>query len=315
VATTTSPPFSGPDSRLDLEIEHRTSESPVPVRAHPRLVSPDYFATMGIPLMRGRVFTDRDSDLAPAVVIINDAAARRYWPDGNPIGQRISLGTPAAWREIVGVVGDIKQLALDSDAEPEAFIPHRQKFTALGTGFERATTTLVVRSSADAVAVAPRVRAAVAEVDPQQPLGAIRSMDALIADSVAPRRLNFVLVSTFASLALVLSATGLYGVMAYLVAQRTREIGVRMALGATPQHVLRMVMRQAGAMTAAGIAAGIVGALLMTRSMTSMLFGISPADPRVYAGVSILLALVALVASAIPSSRATRVDPITALRS
>ena len=265
--------------------------------------------------MRGRVFTDRDSDLAPAVVIINDAAARRYWPDGNPIGQRISLGTPAAWREIVGVVGDIKQLALDSDAEPEAFIPHRQKFTALGTGFERATTTLVVRSSADAVAVAPRVRAAVAEVDPQQPLGAIRSMDALIADSVAPRRLNFVLVSTFASLALVLSATGLYGVMAYLVAQRTREIGVRMALGATPQHVLRMVMRQAGAMTAAGIAAGIVGALLMTRSMTSMLFGISPADPRVYAGVSMLLALVALVASAIPSSRATRVDPITALRS
>ena len=315
VATTTSPPFGGdPDSRLNLEIEHRTAESPLPVRAHPHLVSADYFATMGIPLIRGRAFTDHDNDTASDVAIINEAAARRHWPGENPIGQRISLGDPPQWREIVGIVGDVKQQALDGDAEPEASIPRRQTFTALGNGFERATTTLVVRTGLDLASFVPLLRAAVAGVDPLQPLGAIRPMETLIAESVASRRLNFVLVSAFAAVALVLSATGLYGVMAYLVAQRTREIGVRMALGATPRQVVGLVLRQAGVMTAAGIGFGIVGALALTRSMTSMLFGIGAADPRVYAGVSFLLAAVALVAVAIPSSRATRVDPITALR-
>ena len=314
VATTTTPPFGGPDSRLNLEIEHRTAESPLPVRAHPHLVSADYFATLGIPLIRGRAFTDRDNDSAPDVAIINEAAARRYWPDENPIGQRISLGDPPQWREIVGIVADVKQQALDVDAEPEASIPRRQKFTSLGTGFERATTTLVVRSDLDLASFVPLLRAAVASVDPLQPLGAIRPMDTLIAESVASRRLNFVLVSAFAAVALVLSATGLYGVMAYIVAQRTREIGVRMALGATSWQVVALVLRQAGVMTAAGIAFGIAGALALTRSMTSMLFGIGAADPRVYGGVSFLLGLVALIAVAVPSSRATRVDPITALR-
>jgi putative ABC transport system permease protein len=314
VATTTTPPFGGPDSRLNLEIEHRTAESPLPVRAHPHLVSADYFATLGIPLIRGRAFTDRDNESAPDVAIINEAAARRYWPDENPIGQRISLGDPPQWREIVGIVADVKQQALDVDAEPEASIPRRQKFTSLGTGFERATTTLVVRSDLDLASFVPLLRAAVASVDPLQPLGAIRPMDTLIAESVASRRLNFVLVSAFAAVALVLSATGLYGVMAYIVAQRTREIGVRMALGATSWQVVALVLRQAGVMIAAGIAFGIAGALALTRSMTSMLFGIGAADPRVYGGVSFLLGLVALIAVAVPSSRATRVDPITALR-
>jgi putative ABC transport system permease protein len=313
VATTTAAPFSGAMSRLNLEIEHRTAESPLPVRAYPLLVSPDYFSTMGIPLIRGRAFTDRDVESAPAVVIINESAARRYWPDEDPIGQRISLGDPAAWREIVGIVGDVKQQALESGVEPEAWIPRRQIFTSLGNGYERAMTTLIVRTTGDPASVVPLVRAAVAGVDPLQPLGAIRTMDTLIAESVAPRRLNFVLVSAFAFVALVLSATGLYGVMAYLVAQRTREIGVRMALGATPRQVVGMVLRQAGAMTLAGIGVGIVGALALTRSMTSMLFGIGAADPRVYGGVSLLLAVVALIAVAVPSTRATRVDPMTAL--
>jgi putative ABC transport system permease protein len=314
VATTTAPPFSGSMSRLNLEIEHRTAQSPLPVRAHPRLVSPDYFSTMGIPLIRGRAFTDRDDESAPAVAIINESAARRYWPNEDPIGQRISLGATTDWREIVGIVGDVKQQALESGVEPEASMPRRQIFTSLGNGYERATTTLIVRtSSGDPMSVIPLVRAAVSSVDPLQPLGEIRTMATLIAESVAPRRLNFVLVSAFAFVALVLSATGLYGVMAYLVAQRTREIGVRMALGATPRQVVGLVLRQAGAMTAVGIALGIAGALAVTRSISSMLFGISAADPRVYAGVSLLLGVVALLAVAVPSSRATRVDPITAL--
>jgi putative ABC transport system permease protein len=313
VAATTAPPFSGTDARLDLEIERRTIETLLPVRAHPRLVSPDYFATMGIPLVRGRVFDDRDDASAPDVAIVNEAAVRRFWQDESPIGHRISLGTPTRWREIVGVVGDIRHQGLDAEAEPEAFMPHRQTFHALGTGLERGMT-LVIRSSGDVGAVAPLVRAAAAAVDPQQPLGTMRSMEALIAESVSARRLNLLLVSAFAAVALVLTATGLYGVMAYLVTQRTREIGVRMALGATPQQVVGLVLRQAGVMTVAGILAGIAGALLVTRSMSSMLFGVSPADPRIYGGVSILLAAVALIAVAIPSSRATHVDPITALK-
>jgi len=186
-------------------------------------------------------------------------------------------------------------------------------FTSLGFGFER-VITIIVRTSADAASITASLRAAAAGVDPQVPIGAVRSMADLIGESVAPRRLNFMLVSSFAVVALVLTAAGLYGVMAYIVAQRTREIGVRMALGATKGQVLGMMFRQAGAMTAAGIGLGIGGALVMTRSMTSLLFGVSTADPLIYVGVSTILALVALAAIAVPSSRATRVDPLTALR-
>ena len=158
------------------------------------------------------------------------------------------------------------------------------------------------------------LRTAVASIDPQLPIGLVRPMDDLIGDSIAPRRLNFLLVSAFAFVALVLTAAGLYGVMAYVVAQRTREIGVRMALGATRQQVAAMMFRQAGAMTGVGIGLGVGGALLLTRSMRSLLFGVSAADPMVYLGVSALMAAVAIVAVAVPSSRATRIDPLLALR-
>jgi predicted permease len=313
VAATTSLPFDGPDSRLSLTIEHRTAESPLPVRAHPRIVSTAYFQTMGIPLVRGRGFTDHDTDSSGNVVVINEAAARRYWPNENPIGRRVSLGATADWREIVGVVGDTRHEGLDADADPAAYLPQHQRFFNLGTAFER-TMTLVVRADADAASLTSAVRTAVASVDPQLPVGLLRPMDDVIDDSVAPRRLNFMLVSSFAVVALVLTAAGLYGVMAYVVTQRTREIGVRMALGATRRQVLGMMFRQAGAMTAAGIGLGVAGALVLTRSMTSLLFGISAANPLVYAGVSVLLAAVALIAVAIPSSRATRIDPLLALR-
>jgi putative ABC transport system permease protein len=313
VAATTSLPFDGPDSRLNLTIEHRTGQSPFPVRAHPRIVSTDYFQTMGIPLVRGRAFTDHDTDSSGDVVVINEAAARRYWPNDNPIGQRISLGATAEWREIIGVVGDTRHEGLDADADPAAFLPQHQRFLNLGTGFERGMT-LVVRTGSDTASLTSLVRSSVANIDPQLPIGLVRPMDDLIGDSVAPRRLNFVLVSAFAFVALVLTAAGLYGVMAYVVAQRTREIGVRMALGATRRQVLALMFRQAGTMTLVGIGTGIAGALVLTRSMTSLLFGVSAADPLVYLGVSALLAAVALVAVAVPSSRATRIDPLLALR-
>jgi putative ABC transport system permease protein len=313
VGATTSLPFDGPDSRLNLVIEHKTTQYPFPVRLHPRVVSTEYFQTMGIPLVRGRAFTGHDTESTSNVVVINESAARRYWPNEDPIGQRISLGASDDWREIVGIVGDTRHEGLDAETDPAGYLPQHQVFLSLGNGFER-TMTVVARTSGDAASMTSVLRTAVASIDPQLPIGLVRTMDDLIGDSIAPRRLNFVLVSVFAVVALVLTAAGLYGVMAYVVAQRTREIGVRMALGATRSQVLAMMFRQAGAMTAIGIGLGLAGALFLTRSMQSLLFGVSAADPIVYASVSALLAAVAILAVAVPSSRATRIDPLLALR-
>jgi putative ABC transport system permease protein len=313
VAVSSAPPFTGLDGRLNLEVEDRTIESPFPVRAHPRVVSAGYFQAMGIPLVRGRIFSDRDTTDAPAVAIINQSAVQRFWPGLNPLGERISVGDPRQWREIVGVVGDVKHDGLDTETTPEVYMPFQQEFTALGTGLAR-SLSVVVRSNADESSMAPLMRSAVAGVDDQQPVGQIRTMDDLIAQSVAPRRLNLMLLAVFALVAVTLTAAGLYGVMAYLVTQRTREIGVRMALGATPSSVLALVLRQAGAMTTAGILIGLGGAYAFARYLASLLFHVSATDPIVYAAVSAVLTAVAFLAIVIPCSRATRVDPLTALR-
>ncbi len=311
-ALATPLPFIGVDGRTGFRIEERTTQSPIPVRARPRLVSADYFSTLRIPLVRGRVFTDRDAESAPNVVIINSAAAKRYWPDQDPLGRRIdvSFAAPPRWMEIVGIVGDVKHAGLELDTDPEAYMPLRQPpFGGLAQRLN-----VVVRTPASASTIAPMLRSAVNEIDRNQPVGTVSAMEDLIAASVAPRRLNLWLVVAFAVIALMLTAAGLYGVMSYLVAQRTREIGVRMALGATRSSVLQLVLRQAGAMTLAGIAIGLVGALALTRFLATILFGVSTKDPIVYAGVAALLGVVALVAVAIPSSRATRIDPLKALR-
>jgi putative ABC transport system permease protein len=313
VAATSAPPFTGLDARLNLDIERQTIEVKGPVRAYPRVVSSDYFSTLGIQLVRGRVFTDHDDRDAVPVALINETAARRYWPNDDPIGRRISLGGETRWMEIVGIVGDVRYLGLDLETEPDVFIPMRQGFTQLGDNLGR-SLTLMIRTAGDPLSTAPAVRAVVNAVDPQQPVGLMRTMDGLIAESVGTRRLNFVLVSAFAILALLLTAAGLYGVMAYLVTERTREIGVRMALGATPWQVVGMVLRQAGAMMTIGIGLGIVGAVLMSRMLASLLFGVNALDPAIYLAVSILLAIVAACAVAVPSRRATRIDPLVALR-
>jgi putative ABC transport system permease protein len=305
-------PFIGDDGRAGFRIEGRTGQSPFPVRARPRFISPGYFATLGIPLVRGRTFTDRDAMGAPDVVIINAAAARRYWPDEDPLGRRIDISVAAVprWFQIVGVVGDVKHAGLEQDTDPEAYMPYGQ---APFTGNAR-RLAIVVRTGAPLSTMAPMLKSTVVELDRNQPIGTVSAMEDLISASVAPRRLNLWLVGAFAVVALVLTAAGLYGVMSYLVAQRTREIGVRMALGASRANVLGLMLRQAGTMMVLGIGLGVIGALALTRALASLLFGVTANDPAVYAGVSLLLALVALLAVAVPSSRATRIDPLAALR-
>src|SRR5436190_17310929 len=187
VAATTSLPFDGPDSRLELVIEHRPASSAGPVRAHPRIVSIDYFETLGVPLIRGRGFTRHDSDASPNVAIINEAAARRHWPDEDPIGRRISLGAVDDWREIVGIVADTRHEGLDAEVEPAAFLPQHQRFASLGAGFAR-TMTIVMRSTNDVASAAALLRSAVRAVDSELPIGVVRTMDDLIGDTVAPRR-------------------------------------------------------------------------------------------------------------------------------
>jgi predicted permease len=313
VAVTSAAPFTGFDARLDLDIEQPTVELKPPVRAQVRLVSHGYFAAIGMPLLRGREFTERDTDARPRVAIINQAAVRRFWPNADPIGRRISLGSPTRWMEIVGVVGDVRHEALTADYEPEAYIPFRQGFDSLGSGLDRGMT-LVVRASFDSDAMTSIIRTAVEEIDPQQPNGRVRVMDQLIAASVGPQRLNSLMTSAFAFIAVLLTAAGLYGVMSYVVAQRTREIGVRMALGASSGRVLGMVIGEAGVITAIGIACGLAGSLVVMRFLRAMLFGVSAADPVIYITASGLLAAVALAAALVPSRRATHIDPVIALR-
>jgi putative ABC transport system permease protein len=245
------------------------------------------------------------------VVILNDAAVRRFWPGEDPLGRRISFnfGEPR-WLTIVGVVGNVKHGGLEAESNPEAYLPFLQSHFPS----QARSMMLAVRASGDAPGLSGLVRAAVASVDPEQPPPHTRAMAELIAASVAPRRLNLGLLLAFALVALALTAEGLYGVMAYLVLQRTREIGVRMALGASVGHVVSLVLRQTGSLALAGIGLGALLALGLSRFVASQLFGIAPTEPLVYVATSGLLLAVALVAVAVPVWRAVRVDPLVALR-
>ena len=278
----------------------------VPVDA----VTPDYFRVMGIPLKAGRTFTPRDGPDAPPVVVINENMARHFWPGEDPLGKRFKYGGAqgeAPWMTIVGVVGDMRRTGYDAPVRYETFLPYAQQAVPF--------MTLVVRTARDPLALAPQVRAAVRAIDPDQPVYEIKSMDQLLSAMVAQRRFSMALLGTFAGLALVLGLVGVYGVTSYLVAQRTREVGLRLALGAQPAQLIRMVVRQGMGAAALGIGVGLVGALLLTRLMAGLLYAVSPTDAATLAAVTALLALATLVANYVPARRAARVDPLVALRS
>jgi putative ABC transport system permease protein len=292
----------------DLLVEGRDpapgeTEAPVDLR----IASTDYFGTLGIPVLQGRVFTDADHADALPVAVVNTSLARRFWGDRNPIGQRISIDGGEGWRTVVGVVGDVKQYGLDSQAADEIYRPFAQYSVNGGS--------LLVRSELPPATIEKLVRDAMRGIDPEQPIHDVRTLEDVRAESLAPSRLTTTLLGIFAVLALVITAAGIAGILAFSVSQRTHEIGIRMALGAVPGDVRLMILRQAAMLVIPGLALGMAGALVLTRVLTSLLFGVEPTDPVTFMAVSLLLLGVAAVACFIPARRATEIHPMVALRS
>lgn len=274
-----------------------------------RVISADYFRTMSTPVNKGRSFGTQDHATAPAVMIVNDTFARRFFPGEEVIGKRIipGEGRQPVTREIVGVVGDVRHEALDVEPSPEYYIPYQQASVE--------DVTVVARTTGgNPTTIAGSVRDVIRSVDKQQPVYNIRPMTQLLSESVAQRRFNVVLLGGFALVALVLAGIGIYGVMSYSVAQRTREIGVRIALGARSRDVLKLVLAHALGLTAIGLALGLIGAFALTRFLVTLLFEVRPTDLTTFAVVSIVLGAVAIAACLIPARRATKVDPLVALR-
>jgi len=306
-AVTSSLPLAGFDSDAGFVIEGRPAPQPnqQPVAWYSS-VSPDYFRTMGMRLIAGREFTERDNENAPKVVIISEATARRHFPNENPLGKRIGNGRPDGWIEIVGVTADVKHFGLSQDARVSMFFPDRQQPSR--------RMVVVARTAADPTSLISALRGAVSAMDKNLAVSNIITMEEITAQSIGQERFTLLLLGIFAALALLLSMAGIYGVMSYAVAQRTREIGVRMALGAEAGNVLRLVIGQGMLLALIGVGIGLAGSLALSRLMKTMLFGVSATDPLTFIGVGVLLALVALVACYVPARRASKVDPMIALR-
>ena len=300
-------------------LEGHAASPPLPTDWHPadwQVVTPGYFVTMGMPVLQGRGIADQDRLGTPGVVVINRTLARQVWPGGDALGRRVLLGGGGAdsvWRTVVGIVGDVRHRGLSAAPRPEMYLPAAQ-FPA-GTGTPTRSMYLVLRAAGDPDALAGALRAAVAALDPDIPLSGVQTMEAAMGSWAAGRRLVMLLVSGFALLALTLGAVGIYGVMSHLVAQREREIGVRIALGAVPGQILRMVLAQSAWVVGAGIVVGIAGALAATRLLAGLLFQVRPRDPLTFLGTACALVVVAAVATLVPALRAVRTDPAHALRS
>jgi putative ABC transport system permease protein len=303
-------PLSGGGDIAEFAVEGRPAPPPELVQdAEYRVVSPDYFDVMGIPVVRGQAFTEHDRANVPAVTVINETMARRYFSGEDPIGKRINLGDPAKgspWRTVVGVVRDIRHESLDKEPYPQMYAPEAQ--------FPRRLMTMVARTSGDPLSLVPALRRDLTSLDKDLPLYNLRTMEQVLADSIARRRFQMLLIAAFAGLGLLLAAVGIYGVISYSVAQRRHEIGVRMALGARAPDILRLVVGQGLGLALAGVGAGLAAAFALTRVMSSLLYGVSAADPLTFAGVALALLGVALAACLVPARRATKVDPMIALR-
>ena len=311
-------PLSGWGDAVDFAIEGRPAPQPEQIpNSQYRVIAGAYFQTMGIPILAGRAFDRRDTADAPGTVIISEAVARRYWPRGDAIGQHIRLmfsPAKAPWRPeahdspltIVGIAGEIKEPEWGVEDFGEIYLPQQQNASRL--------MRLVVRTATDPSSLAPAVRNEVVAIDAEQPVTEMKTMEQFLSEAVFQRRLSMILLSLFATLALTLAAVGIYGVISYAVGQRTHEIGIRVALGARPSDVVRLVTWHGMRLALAGVAVGLVLAFALTRTLASQLYGISAIDAPTFVAVPLLLAAVALAACYIPARRASRIDPLVALR-
>jgi putative ABC transport system permease protein len=295
---------------LPFTIEGRPTESERSPAAEFTAVTPGHFHVLEIPVLFGRNFTDSDDDKGLPVALVDQTLARQYWPNEDPIGKRVKAGNPALsanpWLKIVGVVGDVRSDSLDSQGVPHIYLPVFQ-----APSFD---SVIFLRTAGDPGTLGDAIRREVEAVDPDVPVYAVRSMEGVVARSVAERRFALQILGFFAGVALLLAAIGIYGVMAYTFSQRTHEIGIRMALGAQPGDILRTALGEGMRLVVVGLGSGLIGALIFTRFLRSMLYGVTPSDPLTYASLLALLAAIALLACFIPARRATRVDPLVALR-
>jgi predicted permease len=302
-------PLSGANAGRGFTIEGRTFPPGEDVSASYRLTCPGYFKTLGIPMLKGRDFEARDATAAPGVVIINEETAKRYWPTEDPLGKRIKLGRPQSetpWMTVVGVAANVRHFGLDDQARREMYRPYSQ---AVWPGM-----TVVVKTASDPASVAGPVRSALQRIDPDLPVSRVMTMEAVERDSTGSRRFPMMLLGTFGFVALVLAVVGVYGVVNFVVAQRTREIGIRVALGARGAQVLRLVVGGSLRPVVGGLVLGAVGAVFAARLLAAMLFNVRPGDPAVLAGIAALLGASALVASLVPARRAALVDPMRVLK-
>ena len=306
-------PLTGSNFNISFQIGGRP---PVPSALQPtlevRVATPGYFSELGIPLKRGRGFTDDDRPGTPPVVLLTESAAQKFFPNEDAIGKTIKLGwgrgpgKPKAGGEVVGVVGDVKDAGLNEPNAPQIYLPYRQ--------WPVQSMSVVVKTTTPPESLVAAIRQEVHAIDPNLPVSNIGSLEKIISESISQPRFYMLLLGIFASVALLLAAIGIFGVLSYAVSQRTREIGIRMALGAPGRTVVNLIVRQAMILVVSGVIAGTTAALFVSQTMTKMLFGVTPTDPVTFAGVAAVLVGVALFASYLPARRATRVDPIVALR-
>jgi putative ABC transport system permease protein len=301
-------PLSGDHKTTTFAIDGRPPLAPTDqLSANVRTINSEYFRAMSIPLIKGRAFTEQDTKDAPPVLVVNETLARRFFPGEDPIGKRAKVYPFKTPCEIVGIVGDVRHRSLDAEAGPEFYISYLQA--------PQPVMSLVARTTlGEPAALAPAVQSAVQRIDKDQPVSDVKTMNQLLGESTAPRRFNMLLLGIFALIALLLASVGIFGVMSYTVTQRTHEIGIRMALGAQVADVFRLVVGQGMALALIGVALGLGGAFALTRVMSSLLYGVSATDPLTFIGVSLLLSLIALIACVIPARKATKVDPMVALR-